>query len=72
MLDKLKYKVKRHLRKGLPTLALLVAQTTNTTAASSSASIDTGQIVNVVTAVIPLFVLIAVIKLLFRSFKDVT
>lgn len=68
MLDKLKYKAKRHLR-GLPTLALLVAQTTNTTTASSS--IDTGQIINVVTAVIPLFVLIAVIKLLFRSFKDV-
>lgn len=51
----------------LAALALL-AQTNNT---NTNAGVDLGPMVSIISAVIPLFVLVAVIKILFRSFKDV-
>ena len=48
-------------------IVLLVVGQTNTT----TTSFDITPIINVVVAVIPLFVLIMVIKLLFQSFKNV-
>jgi len=56
-------------RYAIPTLLVLVGQTTTTTAPAPQ--FDYSALTSIVVAVIPLFVLIAVIKLLFRSFKDV-
>ena len=64
-------KIKRFLREHPEALTVLVAiaQTENTT--TTPASLDLSPMVNVVVAVIPLFVLVAVLKILFRSFKDI-
>ena len=51
-------------------IILLIGQTNNTTT-TSTPTLDLTPMVNVIVAVIPLFVLVAVIKILFRSFKDV-
>lgn len=48
-------------------IAAAIAQT-NT---STGSSVDLGPMVGIISAVIPLFVLVAVIKILFKSFKDV-
>jgi len=57
-------KVKKYAATGL---VLLVGQTTT----EPAPQFDYSALTSIVVAVIPLFVLIAVIKLLFRSFRDV-
>lgn len=64
-------RVKRWLRRNyvkVGVMVLLLAQTDNTT---TTTTFDYSSITNIIVAVIPLFVLVAIIKLLFRSFKDV-
>jgi len=51
-------------------LLIQIAQTDNETT-TTTATFDYSQLTSVVVAVIPLFVLVAIIKLLFKSFKDV-
>lgn len=46
----------------------LIAQTANET---NTAGIDLSPMVSVISEVIPLFVIVAVVKILFKSFKDV-
>ncbi|HID40733.1 MAG TPA: hypothetical protein EYP33_01090 [Pyrodictium sp.] len=46
----------------------LIGQTTNIT---STTGIDLSPMVSVISEVIPLFVIVAVVKILFKSFKDV-
>lgn len=62
-------RLKRVARHPGAAAALVLVGQTNTT--STAASVDLSPMVNIISAVIPLFVLVAVIKILFRSFKDV-
>ncbi|ALL00140.1 hypothetical protein Pyrde_0090 [Pyrodictium delaneyi] len=49
----------------------LVAQTTTNDTATTTTTVDLSPMVSIISSVIPLFVLVAVIKILFKSFKDV-
>lgn len=68
--ERLRRAVKRAAVAAWAPLAALVAQTTNTTTSSPSQAFDYSALTNILTYVIPLLVLMAIIRMLFRSFSE--